>query len=910
MGGWFNPASGGGSNVGRMVSHENAGAEQQVLRMASSGLTLTSTVIHATTSATSTTTSALTTNAWNCVIVTYNASDKKLRIYAGTPGSAMSEATYATQTAGAGAMTTGATKVQIGDRQQSGFDFDGKIGPVFATQRLLSVDDIERFRQGDWLTLWDGTVVPNYYVPLDSANNVQDIARQITFTVSGATYSAENPPTGAPGGVQSVARIGIPSQSITPTKSVTVTPGTTTVTSGSAANVVSVGPTVGVSAGSAAVVLAGTVDPVTITVTPGSLSFTIPTAISPAGPTVGVAPGTPLFHASQSISPTGPTVHVGTSDLQVLIPEVVVGDPTLIAEAAFGLDPADTTHLIVGDPSRGLVGTALVGSDDLWLDISQWVRVFSYDGGKDRASDSFKAATCTIELNNNDGRFDPANLSGPYVAAGQTQVTPMRRIRIRSALEHVAADIHTTRFEGFLDDIVLSYPSPNLAIATLSATDGSKILAKFQPSAVAPIGAGEDSGARINRILDNAGWPTTDRDIDVGDVTLQATSLDAPPLQEIDLVVFCEGGDWFISQDGKVTSLRRSAKIADLPVAVDAFSDQDYATFVVKNDADLIINDIAYTSPDATGAVESAEDTYRPSADAFTDSVTGSYTNVASPTFDSGSFLQGSTVGLPWQFDATMGAPAEALTGKTITGVAFYFVGVQLGGRVYVPRLTISGNRYNLSDAVCQFGNGPTTQSFSRTSNPATGLRWTVTDIEAFASTSSVGFGASPSAISGDQKVFQIWMTVDYEGASAGGDTQTAADSASQRHYLVRSEKRDDLILQTNAATANLASWRLWTRKTHEQRFESVTFKPRRDTTGELWGRLLSLAYYDRITLSNTPPSGITSTGDYYIIGIAERGTPNDVRTITFALESATAYTGFLLVDNPTLGLVGTGRVG
>jgi hypothetical protein len=203
IGGWFYPVTAGGSNIGTMIAIENGATQQQFLRFSNGSLTVNAQCAHSTSAATSTSNSVAVANAWNCLIATYNSSDKKVRLFfnTGVGGAMQEDGSYNVQTAGSGTMTTGATTAQIGDRQLSGFDFDGKIGSVFAVNRLLSVDQMEMFRTGDWSALWDGTTVPSFYLPLNSANNAQDIANQITFTVTGPTYSSENPPTSQGGGV-------------------------------------------------------------------------------------------------------------------------------------------------------------------------------------------------------------------------------------------------------------------------------------------------------------------------------------------------------------------------------------------------------------------------------------------------------------------------------------------------------------------------------------------------------------------------------------------------------------------------------------------------------------------------------------------------------------------------------------
>ena len=593
-------------------------------------------------------------------------------------------------------------------------------------------------------------------------------------------------------------------------------------------------------------------------------------------------------------------------------------DPVLVAEIGFGVDPSETGWLYIGDPVRGLIGTGLIGPPTVWTDVSDYVRGFSYDIGKNRANDTWKAGTATLELNNNDGRFDPANLSGPYVSGGATQVEPMRRLRIRTRYGFSIDGGSHDRFSGYIDDVVLSYPSPRVAIVTFPATDAYKVLGNYRLSELQPVGAGEDSGARVNRILDSAEWPADDRDIDAGDVTFQATPLVDSPLDELTLAAFCEGGEIYIAPDGKVTFHRRSTRLADLDsvVPVDTFDDNDYAGLLVKNDADLVVNDVRFTSPSALGAGVGGTNAYRPNADVVEQAVGGTpdtsnlYANL-NGGFSLASNVTTDTLYTAPLYLANMDVEADSLTGLTITGVHLTVVAAKASGtRTIVPRLMITAAAYDGSAGILSMT--PATFSVSMSANPATGMAWTAADIEAFASTNSAGFYGFPTVDLGDVLVYQMWMDVQYAGLGPGGVEQSVADTASQARYLTKTLSRNDLILETDDDTRRLANWYLYTHKTHEQRFESITFKPAGDPTGDLWSRVLSLKMFDRITISQTPPSGLTATGDYFIIGISEQCSAqgSDAWTITFKLESATRYTGFLIIGDATLGKIGTGLIG
>jgi hypothetical protein len=235
--------------------------------------------------------------------------------------------------------------------------------------------------------------------------------------------------------------------------------------------------------------------------------------------------------------------------------------PQVIFEVDFTATAAGAVFT-VGDPTLGRVGLTAVGSSDVWTDVTTSVRSWSVKRGAGRGDDPtlrYDAGVASIELNDGDRRFDPENLSGPYVSAGVTQVEPMRRVRIRSAWAGVVYPI----FQGYADDWVPNYQGNSWTYTTLSATDASVVLNSVNRTAVTPVGAGENAGARVTRILDSVGWPSTARVIATGDTTLQDTDLAGLPLTELQLVQDTEQGELYIDAQSRVVFRNRQASLEE-----------------------------------------------------------------------------------------------------------------------------------------------------------------------------------------------------------------------------------------------------------------------------------------------------------------------------------------------------------
>lgn len=246
--------------------------------------------------------------------------------------------------------------------------------------------------------------------------------------------------------------------------------------------------------------------------------------------------------------------------------------PAVIVEIGFSAGADTGTSLTFDDVARGLFDTGTFAADVLWTDVTAYVLGFSTNRGSSRTQGpalQYDAGTASITLDNSDRRFDPTNLSGPYVSGGATQVTPMRAMRIRATWAGSTYDI----WRGTADSWQIDYRPPNYSSVVVSGTDAFKVLAAYDRAAGGSVGAGETSGVRVGRILDSVVWSASDRIVDVGETTLQATTLDGNALSELQLVADTEIGELYIDGAGRVVFRGRHG------IAEDARSNTSQATF-------------------------------------------------------------------------------------------------------------------------------------------------------------------------------------------------------------------------------------------------------------------------------------------------------------------------------------------
>ena len=537
----------------------------------------------------------------------------------------------------------------------------------------------------------------------------------------------------------------------------------------------------------------------------------------------------------------------------------------LIVEIGFTA-PLTGTALHLGDTTRGILGVGTLAPSNLFTDVSQYVTSVTTRRGATDASGPyprFESGTATITFNDPDRRFDPLNLAGPYVAAGVTQVEPMRAVRIR--VEHNGVTYPVWR--GFTDQWSIAYDGSEVARAQVTCFDALQVFAGQDRGAISAVGAGETSGARIARILNNVGWPAADRVLAAGVELVQATTMAGPALTEMLLVTDTELGELWMDAQGRVVFRDRSAPYTDArsrwPVA--HFGDQPAAGDTTVN---LSIN---------------------PSIETYAG---GGWTSVGTvpPTLARSNAR--AWVG-SWSMLATWG------TGGVLPGVAYDIVGLTPGrtytisAYVWVP--TGSPRIDTVVAGRSAFGSSSTVfDAWER-------LVWTGT-----ATSSTLGFGLWPSGsptagqqvwidglqveegttatayVDGDQPGGEwdrvagsstsrrlpelpyrdltltnaaLQITNQVRAARAGGTEQLAEDTTSVSRYLPRTHTRSDLILQSDLDARVWGEQIVARRSRPEPKVAQLELKPRGSDErvfAQAFGRELG----DRVRVTRRPPGG------------------------------------------------------
>ena len=149
-----------------------------------------------------------------------------------------------------------------------------------------------------------------------------------------------------------------------------------------------------------------------------------------------------------------------------------------------------------------------------WVDETARVTSMEWTTGRNRASQltgKAEPGRLTLHLTNSDARFSPLASSSALFP----NVKPRRKVRIRST-----SPVAKTLWTGFIDQ-VRAEPRYNWpGFATLEASGPLSWVARKKVDTAAYTSI--SPGTAIGYVLDNAGWPAADRDIDDATATVMS----------------------------------------------------------------------------------------------------------------------------------------------------------------------------------------------------------------------------------------------------------------------------------------------------------------------------------------------------------------------------------------------------
>lgn len=269
--------------------------------------------------------------------------------------------------------------------------------------------------------------------------------------------------------------------------------------------------------------------------------------------------------------------------------------------ATFGLP------FTIGDPQNGKLGVGTLADTSgstLTVDISNIVQNIRLKGGYNLLQDQFEAVTGTIRLYDQNGDWNPDNVSGPYYG----NLVPNRKIRVAAQYGSNSYWL----FSGYTTAYNYSYPKDQeLAYLDIQVSDAFRLFNLANISTVTGAAASETTGSRIGKILNTISWPTSLRNIDTGSSTTVADpGTTRTALQALKNAEFSEQGAFYVSTEGNATFISRpnlEKKAAQTPTF---FSNDgtgiSYFNITTALDDKLIINQANITR--IGGTMQSASD--------------------------------------------------------------------------------------------------------------------------------------------------------------------------------------------------------------------------------------------------------------------------------------------------------------
>jgi hypothetical protein len=269
----------------------------------------------------------------------------------------------------------------------------------------------------------------------------------------------------------------------------------------------------------------------------------------------------------------------------------------------FSSGPTFGNPMTLGDVKYGLLGTGtLAGSLPIEpvVDLTPDVRQISIRRGRNIMRDQYEAGTCTVRVLDPLSYFNPQNVNSPYFG----YLTPLRKLRVAATY----AGSSYFLFSGYTTEYKYTYPQgQETGYVDIICSDALRLMQQATVTTVASATAGQDTGTRITKILDQVFWPTNMRQIDTGNTTCVVdpgtarTSLDA-----LFNAAFSEQGAFYIDQEGTANFKNRTNTITSAsatPIEFNQTGGIPYKNLTFAFDDKLIINSAGMTRVGGTQQV-------------------------------------------------------------------------------------------------------------------------------------------------------------------------------------------------------------------------------------------------------------------------------------------------------------------
>jgi len=244
----------------------------------------------------------------------------------------------------------------------------------------------------------------------------------------------------------------------------------------------------------------------------------------------------------------------------------------------------------IGDDKYGIIGVSQLAASTVPIpivDLTPNVRNITINRGRNVQSDQYISGDAVVRVLDPDGAWNPQNVNSPYYPF----LVPLRKLRISATTATADAFL----FSGYTTEYRYTFPvGQEVGYVDIYCSDAFRLYQLAQVQTVADSGAGQSTGTRIGKILDQIGFPTNMRTIAAGQSLCQAdpatlrTSLGA-----LKNVEFSEQGAFYIDGSGTAVFKSRNevvSSISGTPLEFNQTTGIPYRNLVYAFDDKLIIN--------------------------------------------------------------------------------------------------------------------------------------------------------------------------------------------------------------------------------------------------------------------------------------------------------------------------------
>jgi hypothetical protein len=261
----------------------------------------------------------------------------------------------------------------------------------------------------------------------------------------------------------------------------------------------------------------------------------------------------------------------------------------------------------IGDPVDGVLGVGILSDSTapaLVIDLTSTTKTINIKRGRSVLRDTYESGSATIRVYDVDGRFNPQNTNSDLYG----QLTPLRKMRISATYNGISYYL----FSGYTTTYAYSYDqAEQVGYVDITAFDGFRLFNLANVTTITGQASGQDTGTRINKILDTVSFPNGLRLIDTGNSLVQADpATTRTALNAIINAEFSEQGAFYCNSEGQAVFKNRANVIASAggtPIEFNQNSGIPYKNLQFAFDDKLIINQATITP--IGGVAQFAEDT-------------------------------------------------------------------------------------------------------------------------------------------------------------------------------------------------------------------------------------------------------------------------------------------------------------